>query len=194
MLKGMVFIDHMNFDIALQRLYQTQNMQSPRLDYNKLVREVPKIIPNVDFVKAYLFVPRPDEFLKNDTKIMNYYKWASGMRNAPFIDVVEGMYISRPVEGKTKNISDPSTYYKVEKGTDVNFAIHALSKAFFNAYDIGFFMSADTDYINVYEMLKRIGKIVVQVSVKGQQSNSMKEHVDKQIILDEQFFQKCLRE
>lgn len=194
MLRGMVFIDHMNFDIALQRLYQMQNMQSPRLDYNKLVREVSRTIPNVDFVKAYLFVPKPDEFLKNDTKIMNYYKWASGMRNAPFIDVIEGRYVSRPVEGKSRDISDSSTYYKVEKGTDVNFAIHALSKAFFNSYDVGFFMSADTDYINVYEMLKRIGKIVVQVSVKGQQSNNMKEHVDKQVILDDMLFQRCLRE
>lgn len=194
MLRGMVFLDHMNFDIALCNLYKELELPTPRLDYNKLFREVVKTLPDVDFLKAYLFVPKPDDFLMNDIHLKKYYSWVSGMNNAPFTDVIDGRYVSRPVEGKTKDINDSSTYYKVEKGTDINLAIHALSKAFFNSYDIGFFMSADTDYINVYDMLKRIGKIVVQVSVDGQNAAKIKPHVDKQVVLKDDLFQKCLRE
>ena len=193
MLRGMIFIDHMNFNIAFTNLYRAQNKYAPKLDYNKLFREVIGLVPNVDFLKAYLFVPKPDDFLMNDIGLKKYYEWVSGMRQASFTDVIDGRYVSRPVGDAIKNIDDPSTYYKVEKGIDINLAIHALSKAFFNSYDVGFFLSADTDYITVYEMLKRIGKIVVQVAVKGQDSSKIRPSVDKSLVLNEELFQRCLR-
>lgn len=34
MLRGMVFIDHMNFDIALQKYYKSLNKPTIKLDYN----------------------------------------------------------------------------------------------------------------------------------------------------------------
>ena len=198
MLRGMVFIDHLNFNIALMDLYRTQlGRPSPKLDYNKLFPAIVNTVSNVDFLKAYIFVPKPDEFLMNDINLKKYYDWASGLKNSPFTDVIEGRYISRPINNQardTMDITNPSTFYKVEKGTDINLAINALSKAFFNSYDVGFFVSADTDYIAVYEMLKRIGKIVIQVSVKGQYSYKIKPYVDKQIILSENLFDKCLRD
>lgn len=40
MLRGMVFIDHMNFNIALNSLYKSQGLLTPRLDYNKLFRAI----------------------------------------------------------------------------------------------------------------------------------------------------------
>ena len=198
MLRGMIFIDHLNFNIALMDLYRTQlGKPSPKLDYNKLFPAIVGTVNNVDFLKAYIFIPKPDEFLMKDNKLKKYYEWASDLKNSPYTDVIEGRYISRPIGNQTgdnMDINDTSTYYKVEKGTDINLAIHALSKAFFNSYDVGFFVSADTDYITVYEMLKRIGKIVVQVSVKGQYSYKIKPYVDKQIILSEDLFEKCLRD
>lgn len=134
-----------------------------------------KKIENVDFQKAFLFVPKPDDFLKKDGNIAKYYRWVTGIRNAPYIDVVEGNYYARPINNETKmDINDNRTYYKVEKGTDVNLAIFAISKAFYNAYDVAFIMSGDTDYLKVYETLQNIGKIVIVVDVKGQNLNKIR--------------------
>lgn len=193
MLRGMVFLDHMNFEIALRDLYKSINTKTPKLDYNALFPAITSLVKDVDFLKAYIFVPKPDDFLMQDISLKKYYDWASNLKNAFFIDVIEGRYVSRPVAGMKKDIADAASYYKVEKGTDINLAINALSKAFFNSYDVGFFVSADTDYIAVYEMLKRIGKIVIQVSVKGQQAYKITPYVDKQIVLKEEFFNSCLR-
>lgn len=194
MLRGMIFIDHMNFDIALKSLYKRDGKQTPRLDYNLLFKEIIAKEQNVDFLKAYLFFPKPDAFLMQKEELGKYYKWVSGMKNGPFTDVIAGRYVSRPTGSLNEmDINDSKTYYKEEKGTDINFAITALSNAFFNSYDVGFFVSADTDYITVYDMLKRIGKIVIQVSVLGQNATVIRSHVDKQLILKQELFEKCLR-
>lgn len=117
------------------------------------------------------------------------------MKNAPYTDVIEGRYVARQIDDLVPmDIERKSTYYKVEKGTDINLAVHAISKAFYNAYDIAFFLSADTDYVKVYEVLKSIGKITVVVGVKGQNINSIRPIVDNTLILDEGFFKTCERE
>jgi hypothetical protein len=194
MMRGMIFLDHMNFDIALQKYYYGLNKQTPKLDYNKLFKELTLLIQNVDFIKAFVFIPKPDDFLMKDVRLANYYNWVVGLKNAPYIDVIEGSYVARPINDAAQmNINDKTTFYKVEKGTDINLAVHAINKAFYNSYDIGFFMSADTDYITVYSVLKSIGKLTVTVAVKGQNIHKLKPHVDNNIILDELFFNKCLR-
>lgn len=91
------------------------------------------------------------------------------------------------------DILKKNTYYKVEKGTDINLATHTLQKAFYNAYDIAFVMSGDTDYLKVYEVLKSIGNLVVVVGVKGQNLSRIKGQVDNTLILDKAFFDTCLR-
>ncbi len=195
MLRGMVFIDHMNFDIALQKYYKSLGKPTIKLDYNKLFRNVCCEIANVDFVKGFIFVPKPDEFLMKDKNLENYYNWVAGMKNAPYTDVIEGRYVARQVDDSVSmEIDNKTTYYKVEKGTDINLAVHAISKAFYNSYDIGYFLSADTDYIKVYEVLKSIGKITVVVGVKGQNINSIRPVVDSTLVLNEDFFEKCKRE
>lgn len=194
MLRGMVFIDHMNFDIALQKYYKSLGKPTIKLDYNKLFRNVCAEIENVDFLKGFIFVPKPDDFLMKDRNLEGYYNWVAGMKNAPYTDVIEGRYVARPVdESIPMEIDKKGTYYKVEKGTDINLAVHAISKAFYNSYDIAFFLSADTDYIKVYEVLKSIGKLTVVVGVKGQNLNGIRSMVDNTIILDEGIFNKCKR-
>ncbi|WP_018213723.1 NYN domain-containing protein [Desulfitobacterium hafniense] len=195
MLRGMIFVDHMNFDIALQQYYIALGQKTPKLDYNLFFRELTAKIPNVDFTKAFIFVPKPDNFLMQDVRLANYYNWVIGMRNAPFIDVIEGSYVARPISDTIPmSINDELTYYKIEKGTDINLAVHAINKAFYNSYDIGFFLSADTDYLTVYEVLKNIGKLTVAVAVKGQNIGKIIPNVDKHIILDDTFFRRCLRQ
>ena len=194
MLRGMVFVDHMNFDIALQQYYLKLGKQTPKLDYNKFFRELVSLVPNVDFIKAFLFIPKPDDFLMKDSRLCSYYNWAVGLKNAPYIDVLEGSYIARPVlDNVTMNINDKSTFYKVEKGTDINLAVHAVSKAFYNSYDIGFFLSADTDYVTAYNALKTIGKLAIVAVVNGQSVNRLKQHIDNHLVLSDDFFTKCLR-
>ena len=135
------------------------------------------------------------DFLKDDPKLWNYYKWVTGLKNAPYIDVIEGSYIARPVQDNVpKDLNNKATYYKEEKGTDVNFSVHAMTKAFYNSYDIGFFISADTDYVTVYKALKDIGKLSEVVVVKGQNIHKLKPHIDNYIVLEDDFFKSCLRQ
>lgn len=139
MLRGMVFLDHMNFNIAVNDYYRNLGKQSPKLDYGKMLCGVVMQKPGVDFLKSYIFVPKPDDFLMQDTNLSKYFKWVSGMSSAKYIDVVEGRYVARPTSTKdAMNISNHDSYYKVEKGTDLNLAIQALTKGFYNAYDIAF--------------------------------------------------------
>lgn len=196
MLRGMVFVDHMNFDIAVSSYYReiVGAASSPNLDYNTLFRGVVSRIPNVDFMKAIIFAPEPDDFLKNDKGLLSYYKWIQGMKSAKYLDVVEGRYLARPVSDTVHmDIADKRTYYKEEKGTDINLAIHAILKAVNNAYDVAFVMSADTDYISLYKQLKTIGKMVVVVAVRGQQLGKVIPEVDDYIILDNDFFKDHIR-
>ena len=117
-----------------------------------------------------------------------------GIKNAKYIDVVEGRYIARPTDPKHEmTLHDRASYYKLEKGTDINLALHAMAKAQNNAYDIAFVLSADTDYISLYHQLKNLGKIVIVVAVKGQTLNKVIPEVDDYIILNEAFFKAHLR-
>ncbi|MCL2002904.1 MAG: NYN domain-containing protein [Oscillospiraceae bacterium] len=129
-----------------------------------------------------------------DERIISNYKWLQGMATAKYQDVVFGRYIARPTKnGVPMNIENRDTYYKVEKGTDINLAIHALSKAHYNSYDAAFIMSADTDYISLYRQLKVIGKIVIAVAVSGQKIPKIIPEVDDFLILTKSLFSQCIR-
>ena len=72
-------------------------------------------------------------------------------------------------------------------------ALRALKDAFFNAFDIAFFMSADSDYIGMYDTLRNMGKLTAVVAVKGQAIRQIRDKVDKTVVLAEDFFSNCLR-
>lgn len=194
MLRGMVFVDHMNFDISLRKYYYSIGSTAPKLDYNKLFPCITQLVPNVDYLKTFIFAPKPDNFLMQDSNLASYYKWVVGLKNSKYIDVIEGRYVSRPTfDNIEKDINDRKSYYKVEKGTDINLAIHALGKAFSNAYDVAYIMSGDTDYISVYKQLKNLGKIVVVVGLENQRLNDVIPEVDDVCYLNDTFFQQCVR-
>lgn len=194
MLRGMVFVDHMNFNIALTDYYSSLGQKAPGLDYNTIFRGIVSLVQNTSYTKTTIFAPEPDSFLMGDPYLAKYYRWIQGMKNAKYLDVVEGRYIGRPViDATSMDITDKSTYYKVEKGTDINLAMHAITKAYNNAYDIAFVVSADTDYISLYRQLKSIGKLVVTVAVKNQKLGKVIPEVDDYIILDDSFFSQHIR-
>lgn len=193
MLRGMIFVDHLNFNIALHNYYRSLGLQTPKLDYNSLFKNIVNMV-NMDFMKACVFVPRPDNFLMQDRYLFNYYNWVTGLSYAPYTEVIEGDYVARPVdEAVPMDINQRNTYYKVEKGTDVNLAVHVLQKAFYNSYDVAFVLSADTDYLKVYEVLKSMGKLVIVVGVKGQSMARIRGQVDNILVLEKSFFDTCLR-
>jgi uncharacterized LabA/DUF88 family protein len=194
MARTMVFIDHMNFQIALSALYGAE--AAPRLDYNELPRQIVAHANAGELMKTILFIPKPDDFLMQDEGLEKYYLWATGMRVQRNFDVIEGDYMARPTKmNGAMNIKDGESYYKVEKGTDVNIAINSLRMAFFNAYDTAIFVSGDTDYMPIYETLRMMGKLVMISVVKGQYIGRLIPCVDGYINLDRAFFEKCtLRE
>jgi uncharacterized LabA/DUF88 family protein len=194
MARAMVFIDHMNFQIALSALYNPD--PAPKLDYNELPRQMVASLNGGELMKTMLFIPKPDEFLMQDEGSEKYYLWAAGMKVQRNFDVIEGVHMARPTRPDVPmNIKDSGTYYKVEKGTDVNIATISLRMAFFNAYDAAVFVSGDTDYLQVYDTLRMMGKIVMVAVVKGQYIGRLIPCVDGFINLDRAFFKKCeLRE
>ena len=190
MARTMVFIDHMNFHIALGSLFSPEI--APRLDYNELPRQIVASINSGELMKTILFIPKPDDFLMQDEGLEKYYLWAAGMRVQRNFDVVEGAHMARPTKPDVPmNIKDNETYYKVEKGTDVNIAIYSLRMAFFNAYDTAVFVSGDTDYLPIYDTLRVMGKLVMLAVVKGQYIGRLIPNVDGFINLDRRFFEKC---
>lgn len=112
MLRGAVFVDHMNFNIAVGDYYNSLGKKTPNLDYNTVFCGVVSLIPGISYTKTTIFAPEPDSFLMQDPYLAKYYKWVQGMRNARYLDVVEGRYIGRPViDTAPMDIRDKSTYY-----------------------------------------------------------------------------------
>lgn len=217
MLRAMVFIDFENFDIAKFAYYKKKCLEDariqaqidgvpepttapisiPKLDFNLIPQEIIKLLPQPhELVKTFLFAPKPDDFLMGDPKRKGTYNWINGLKNQDFFTVIEGVHSARPVSGytySTMDLSKPGSYYVEEKGTDVNLAAHVITKGLHNAYDTAVILSGDTDYIPVMDIMNGVGKSVIVVGVNGQNLFQFKHHSDAQIILDDAFFQRCLR-
>jgi len=192
MLRTMVFIDYLNFDIALKDLFTKYKEPFPRLDYAKLAAKLTKEIPNSILTKTYLCYPEPDDFLKGDTYWAGFERSMSGWQNVPFLDVIKGRYVSRDAPGAKRDIADPLSYVKQEKGTDINIATHMLTKAFNNSLDAVILLSADTDYSSTLEVLRTIGKLSL-VAVMDGQTSKLCSIADKQYIMKKEYFKDCLR-
>lgn len=195
MRKVMVFIDFENFNIAVMNFYRNMGLPAARLDYNKVPQEIVKMLPGEnELVKTFLCAPKPDDFLINDPRRKSTYNWINGLKNQKYFTVLEGQHLARPVSsGTPMDINDPDSYFVVEKGTDINMAVHMITKGFLNAYDTAVIVSGDSDYIPVLDVLNTIGKITVVVGVKGQIITKLRNCADDMILLDKDYFDKCLR-
>ena len=54
MIRGMIFVDLLNFDIALHSLYVSNGLPSPRIDFIKLFRKVVRCLDGTELLKAYI--------------------------------------------------------------------------------------------------------------------------------------------
>ena len=216
MLRAMMFIDFENYNIAFNNYYNglwekelankkaegidintLTKPSNPKIDFNLLPLEITKLLtPTHVLLKTYLFAPKPDDFLMKIPYRLSTYNWITGLKNQNFFDVIEGSHIARPAKGFTKSTMDPTnneSFYIDEKGTDVNLAVHAISKGLHNAYDTAIIVSGDTDYIPVMDTLNSVGRTVIVVGVKGQSLQKFKQHSDMQLTLDDELFQRCIR-
>lgn len=194
MLRAIVFMDHMNFYKATHKLYQDATSKEPKLDYNILPSEIVKKADiNATCIKSFIFAPKPDDFLNKDPFYANYYEWVDKtLKKMNFLDVIEGQYLARPTDEKIPmDINDKKTYYPEEKGTDINLAVNMLSMAYHNSFDVAVIASGDSDYSLLLEQVKRMGKLIVVASVKGQNITRLAPYKDKTITLDEKFFDLC---
>jgi uncharacterized LabA/DUF88 family protein len=196
MVRVMVFIDYLNFQLSTIRYYCDilGKTKTPNLDFITLPKKLTELIPNSRLVKTYLFAPKPDEFLMQDKGLKATYDWINGkLRNLKYFEVIEGEYVSRHVDLRIpKDINNQSTYYKIEKGTDVNMSTWMLTKAFHNAYDLAVMVSGDSDYLPVIKQINNLGKSVFAVGVEGQNISKLKPYADDNLLLDECFFNTCL--
>jgi len=194
----MVFIDFENFNIALMTYYKRLGLPTARLDYNVLPQKLVERLPGEKniLVKTFLFAPKPDAFLMQDPRRKATYDWVNGLKNQKYFTVIEGNHLARPVNGlefTDMDINQPETFFVVEKGTDVNMAAHVITKGFLHAYDIAILVTGDSDYIPILDILNTIGKTTVSVGVRGQNLSRLREHSDDVMIIDDVFFDSCIR-
>jgi uncharacterized LabA/DUF88 family protein len=194
----MIFIDFENFNIALIDHYRKLGTPTVRLDYNTLPLKLVERLPGVNnrLIKTFLFAPKPDGFLMQDTRRKATYDWINGLKNQKYFTVIEGQHLARPVSGlefTDMDINKPGSFYVVEKGTDVNMAAHLITKGLLHAYDTALLVSGDSDYIPIMDILNTIGKTTVSIGVKGQNLSRLREHSDDIMLLDRAFFDTCSR-
>lgn len=79
-------MDHMNFDIAVRDYYIKMGKSPLSLDYGTLFQGIVSLIPNIDYLKTFIFAPTPDKFLMQDEKISSYFKWIQGLKGSPYIE------------------------------------------------------------------------------------------------------------
>lgn len=190
MLRVMVFIDYQNFNINLREHYKDKQLKT--INYGALGREINNVIPfSSEVIKTFLFAYKPCEKLMELEYYQKYYNWLEGMKNTPYLEIIEGRQEIRTYNNVTFDINDPKTYYTEEKETDINMATHMLSKGFQNAYDIAILVSGDTDYIKVVETLHNIGKIVVVAHFKHQNINRYNGICDANVVLYDDMLNKA---
>ena len=73
MLRGMVFLDYLNFDISFKKYYTNLKQPAPRIDYSRLMFNISRLKRDTVHTKSYIFAPRPCDFLLNDPYYENYY-------------------------------------------------------------------------------------------------------------------------
>ena len=167
----------------------------PRLDYQKLSQNLCCTIPlgDIKLIKTMLFIPEPDSFLLQDTYWKEYDRSLSGLQSKAFLDVIKGRFVTYPTDFNIpKNINDKRTYFKVEKGTDMNIASSMLTMAFNDSYDIAILISGDSDYTTILTTLRTIGKLSCVAIVEGQNSK-LSAIADSHYTMRENFFNNALR-
>jgi len=162
----MVFIDGSNLFFAM-----IDNVESPKLDYQKFVRRL--CGTNRKLVRAYYY----DAPVKQQEDLARYQKqqrFFNALRNLEYFDVRLG----RIERGR-------------QKGVDVLLAVEMIKYAENEAYDTAIIVSGDSDLVPAVELVKSMGRHV-EVAFFDQ-CYHLKGVADKMIVLTPAFFADCQR-
>ncbi len=189
MLRGMVFVDYLNFYVATRKLYGNQDAYINYSTVFSCIYRESEYYAQTDHLKTFLFAPKPDDFLMEMETWQKYYRWLLSLKETNYFDIIEGRYLSHPTDFSVpKDPEIRNTYYLEEKGTDVNLAANLISLAHYNSYDIAFVVSGDSDYLGTYQKVSTMGKLIVNVLIGNQRNETVKPYIDETISLDKEYF------
>lgn len=193
MLKSMVFIDYQNFSISMKKFIKSSGIDLFNINYDLLSKRLNcSISLDCQLVKTYLFAHKPCDQLLQLDYYKKHYSWLSSIGNTDYFEVIEGSQEIRQISDDIPiDINRSETYRTKEKGTDINLAVHMLSKAFQNSLDVAILVSGDTDYLPVIETLHQLGKIVVIATLPNQNIKKYAKLKDANIILNMDFLNAC---
>lgn len=190
----MIFIDLNNFNDGLKTHYQklTDNVGKPLSPPNfDIIKLSEKLANGRSLLRTYVYTAQGDKE-DNPEAHEKHRRFIDALRRIPRVEPVVGFLSKQSIPDKVFNPKDSSTYIHVEKETDVNIAKDLLTKAFFNAYDTAIIISADSDFVPVFKVVREIGKNIELVMVSGQGSRS-EAVADSFMKVDRDFMNTCLR-
>lgn len=189
-----VFIDFENFRINSDHFFRDRGLVMPDLDWNLVPQAMVDMLPGDNsLMKTYLCAPKPDEFLMQDERYAQRWAWLESLGQLKRIKLVAGKHSARPAPGRVMDINDKTSYYVVEKGSDINIGVEAVSKGYANAFDIAIIVSGDGDLAPVLDVLNAQGKVCVVAGFNGSIAKGMWSRADEQLILDVAYFNRCRR-
>jgi uncharacterized protein (TIGR00288 family) len=75
-----------------------------------------------------------------------------------------------------------------QKGVDTQTAVHMVSKAYENQFDIAILMTGDEDFLPVVDAIKSAGKRVYSIFFESHVSQNLKEAFDNSLMLTKEWF------
>ena len=191
MAKFMIFIDGTWLYTNMSRLAQSYG-QNYQIDYGKLPIALTAQVTNksghsnADLVRTYLFGSYAENFHPNDHDIaerrIDFFK----MLKEEFHYEVETYpvnYRGRHIRRADRDTSDP--FEPKEKCVDISLATSMLYFAAIpGVYDIAIAVLGDQDYIPALQHLRRLGKRVAVVSVKGTCAKAFSDSIDEARVKD----------
>lgn len=150
------YIDGFNVYHNIDKYYRETGICYKWLNYRSLFKSL--ITSNEQISDIYFF-----------TSISEYHPRSAQIRHLVYIKalksediiIVKGNFISKPIECRVKNCNyrGKKIFIKLEeKKTDVNIAIYMTRDAYLNKYDKCFLMSADSDFVPIFNAVKEKNK------------------------------------
>ena len=185
-----MFVDANNFHSITNELFG----EKTKVDLYKLFLDVRDYFQEHHykcyFDKAYYYSALS---IREDNPALydEHKRFLAFIEKIPFIKVVCGFLAKRPYHKNIPiNIEDSSTYFHIEKETDVNLSNEMLESAFKKEYDVGLLFAADGDYSDTLVRLREYPVEIYVVLPEGAPSSRLQSVVGKNKIirLPKEFF------
>ena len=170
----MVFIDGSNFLNRLRGLEQRIN-----LEYGRFVA---KLVGERRLVRAYYYAARVDQ-TREPEQYQRQQSFYYNLNRIPRFEVQFGRLVYP--------LDNAAPY---EKGVDIRLATNMLLHAARDSYDVAILVSSDTDFEDVVQRVKDLGKIVEVVLFGTGGSQVLRTVADEVIEVDAPFLADCQRQ